>query len=191
MKMLYLVRHGETLFNAQHKIQGWCDSPLTKKGQIQAKRVKEYFQKEHIQFDHAYSSTSERCCDTLELITHMPYTRLKGLKEMFYGELEGESERLNAHLTPQDCETFYLQYGGESSNDTKERMVSTLTSLMEKEDHEVVLAISHGGACFNFLRSWKDPTEEFKEGFGNCCIFVYMYENKKFILKDIIRQEDY
>ena len=69
--------------------------------------------------------------------------------------------------------------------------ISTLTSLMEKEDHEVVLAVSHGGACSNFLRSWKDPTEELKQGFGNCCIFVYMYENKKFILKDIIRQEDY
>ena len=27
---------------------------------------------------------------------------------------------------------------------------STLTSLMEKEDDEVVLAVSHGGACFNF-----------------------------------------
>lgn len=29
MKTLYLVRHGQTLFNARHKIQGWCDSPLT------------------------------------------------------------------------------------------------------------------------------------------------------------------
>ncbi len=36
----------------------------------------------------------------------MPYTRLKGLKENFYGELEGESERLNKHLSPKDCETF-------------------------------------------------------------------------------------
>ena len=50
----------------------------------------------------------------------MPYTRLKGLKENFYGQLEGESERLNCHLTPKDCETFYLQYGGESSNTVEE-----------------------------------------------------------------------
>ena len=28
-KTLYLMRHGQTLFNVEHKIQGWCDSPLT------------------------------------------------------------------------------------------------------------------------------------------------------------------
>lgn len=29
VKKLYLMRHGQTLFNLQNKIQGWCDSPLT------------------------------------------------------------------------------------------------------------------------------------------------------------------
>ena len=93
-KTLYLMRHGQTMFNVQKKIQGWCDSPLTELGIHQAQVAGEYFKKNHITFDHAYSSTSERCCDTLELITDMPYTRIKGIKEMFYGELEGESERL-------------------------------------------------------------------------------------------------
>lgn len=41
MKHLYLVRHGETLFNKRRKIQGWCDSPLTPLGIQQAKEVKE------------------------------------------------------------------------------------------------------------------------------------------------------
>ena len=36
-KTLYLMRHGQTLFNLQHKIQGWCDSPLTELGIKQAK----------------------------------------------------------------------------------------------------------------------------------------------------------
>ena len=36
MKTLYLMRHGQTLFNAQHKIQGWCDAPLTEIGIKQA-----------------------------------------------------------------------------------------------------------------------------------------------------------
>ena len=31
-KTLYLMRHGETMFNVQKKIQGWCDSPLTERG---------------------------------------------------------------------------------------------------------------------------------------------------------------
>ena len=35
------MRHGETLFNVRRKIQGWCDSPLTKNGVRQAKAVRE------------------------------------------------------------------------------------------------------------------------------------------------------
>ncbi len=188
MKTLYLMRHGETLFNVQKKIQGWCDSPLTEKGIQQAKIAKQYFQDQGITFDHAYCSTSERCSDTLELVTDMPYVRLKGLKENFYGELEGESERLNHHLTPKDCETFYLQYGGESSNTVRDRMLKTLTDIMERDDHDSVLAVSHSGACFNFLRGIQDPMEELKKGFGNCCIFVYEYDHG-FRLKEVIRQK--
>ena len=31
MTRLYLMRHGQTLFNTLNRIQGWCDSPLTEK----------------------------------------------------------------------------------------------------------------------------------------------------------------
>lgn len=77
-KTLYLMRHGQTLFNVQHKIQGWCDAPLTELGINQAKIAGQYFKDHHITFDHAYSSTSERACDTLEYVTDfkMPYTRV-------------------------------------------------------------------------------------------------------------------
>jgi Fructose-2,6-bisphosphatase len=44
-KTLYLMRHGQTLFNRQHKIQGACDSPLTVKGIADAKKVGNYFKK--------------------------------------------------------------------------------------------------------------------------------------------------
>lgn len=188
MKTLYLMRHGQTLFNVQKKIQGWCDSPLTAVGIEQAKKAKAYFENQGITFDHAYCSTSERCSDTLEIITDMPYVRLKGLKEMYYGELEGESERLNC-ATPKECETYYLQFGGESSNDVRDRMKATLSSLMEQEDHQNVLAVSHSGACFNFLRAIQDPMTELQKGFPNCCIFVYQYENHQFTLKEVIRHE--
>lgn len=42
MKDLYLMRHGETLFNQRRKIQGWCDSPLTEKGIEQAQKAENY-----------------------------------------------------------------------------------------------------------------------------------------------------
>ena len=63
VKKLYLMRHGQTLFNLQNKIQGWCDSPLTELGQYQAKVAGQYFKDHQITFDHAYCSTSERCSD--------------------------------------------------------------------------------------------------------------------------------
>lgn len=185
-KQLYLMRHGQTMFNEQKRIQGWCDSPLTELGKRQALAAGQYFKDHGIRFDHAYSSTSERCCDTLELVTDMPYTRLKGLKEVFYGQLEAESERL-ACKDPKAAVTYYLQFGGESTDDVRDRMTRTLTEIMEKEDHHSVLAVSHGGACFNFLKGVQDPAEELKKGLTNCCIFIYDYENGKFSLRGVAR----
>lgn len=187
-KTLYLMRHGQTMFNAQHRIQGWCDSPLTDLGKRQAKAAGEYFRTHGITFDHAYCSTSEHCSDTLELITDMPYTRLKGLKEMFYGQLEGESERLSCK-EPEKSITYYQQFGGDSSDVVKDRMMAVLQDIMERDGHESVLAVSHGAACFNFLRGIQDPTEELNKGFGNCTIFIYEYERGIFSLKEVVRQK--
>lgn len=108
MKDLYLMRHGETLFNQRRKIQGWCDSPLTEKGIEQAQKAGELLKDIH--FDHCYSSTAERCCDTLELVTHQPYQRLKGIKERYFGVFEGESEDLNPPVDKYD--DFFPIYGG-------------------------------------------------------------------------------
>lgn len=85
MRKLYLIRHGQTLFNVRKKTQGWCDSPLTPLGIQQAQQARAYFQSQNIVFDAVYSSTSERCCDTTELLVDQPYMRLKGLKEWHFG----------------------------------------------------------------------------------------------------------
>ena len=67
-KTLYLMRHGQTLFNLQHKIQGWCDSPLTELGIKQAKVAEKWFKDHDITFDHAYSSTSSNVSQHLSLV---------------------------------------------------------------------------------------------------------------------------
>ena len=54
-KTLYLMRHGETLFNVQKRIQGWCDSPLTAAGEEQARQARTFFEGESIQFDRLYA----------------------------------------------------------------------------------------------------------------------------------------
>lgn len=81
-KILYLMRHGQTMFNLRGKVQGASDSPLTKLGISQAKQAGHYFKHNHITFDEAYSSSSERACDTLEnVLPDQAYQRNKGLKE--------------------------------------------------------------------------------------------------------------
>lgn len=187
-KTLYLMRHGQTLFNLQHKIQGWCDAPLTELGIKQAQIASEYFKKNHITFDHAYSSTSERACDTLEIVTdyQMPYTRVKGLKEWNFGVYEGKDECLNPKLPYGD---FFKQFGGDGEMELRERMVNTLTEIMNKEDHEIVLAVSHGAACAQFYRAWEQYAKVIKkERFYNCCILKFEYENGIFTLVDLYNQ---
>ncbi len=174
------MRHGQTLFNVRRKIQGWSDSPLTENGIKQAESVAEFF--DNINLTHLYSSTSERSCDTAEIVTRnrMPYKRLKGLKEMNFGLYEGESEDLHPDVSMR--ETHYLQFGGESRPQVRERVVRTCIEIMEQPCHSSVLAVSHAGACKQFLSHWQDPAEETKKGFTNCCIFHYEYENKTFKL---------
>ena len=97
-KIVYLMRHGQTLFNELKKVQGWCDSPLTELGKEQARQARQYFQSQGIQFGQAYASTQERACDTLEIVCDLPYQRKKGLKEWNFGRFEGEPEFLNPPL---------------------------------------------------------------------------------------------
>lgn len=188
-KTLYLMRHGQTLFNVRRKIQGWCDAPLTELGQNQARVAGEYFQKNQITFDHAYASTSERACDTLELVTKnkIHYIRIKGLKEWNFGIFEGESEDLNPPLPYGD---FFKTYGGEGELEMRQRLSDTLLEIMQKDDHQTVLAVSHGAACRGFMRYWqKNQKVDQKERLGNCCILKFEFENNEFSLVEIINHD--
>lgn len=185
-KTLYLMRHGQTLFNERRKIQGWCDAQLTELGMKQAEIAARYFKENNIVLDAAYSSTSERASDTLEIVTNIPYTRLKGLKEWNFGTFEGESEDLNPPLPYND---FFVKFGGEDQKELQLRIAKTCEQIME-EDNEVVLAVSHGAACRNFMRFWEHKSSiDQQNRIGNCCILKFEYENKEFNLIEIINHD--
>lgn len=190
-KHLYLMRHGETLFNKRRKIQGWCDSPLTENGIMQAKAARKCL--EGIEFDHYYSSTSERCCDTLEIVTNyqVPYQRLKQLKERNFGEFEGESEDLNPKRNSSfDYDDLFPHYGGEYRQDVVKRMYTTLKEIMDKNDHHIVLAVSHGGASYAFLSQVTDPDiVKAQGGLKNCSILHFEYENEQFKYIEMIQPQ--
>ncbi|HBV02845.1 MULTISPECIES: histidine phosphatase family protein [Mammaliicoccus] len=188
-KKLYIMRHGQTLFNEKHKIQGASDSPLTELGIEQATMAKEYFDKENIQFQSLYSSTQERASDTLEIICpNRPYTRLKGLKEWNFGLFEAENEMLNP--PHKEGETsygdFFVAYGGESSVDVQKRMSKTLLNVMNTDDAETILAVSHGGAMFMFIQDWLPIKSVQRIKFSNCCILEFEYEDGQFKFLDVI-----
>lgn len=186
-KTLYLMRHGQTLFNVRRKVQGWCDSPLTPLGVYQAEVAGTYFKEHGIIFDHAYASTSERACDTLEAVCDMPYTRVKGLKEWNFGVFEAESEDLNPKLPYGD---FFIQYGGEGEMELRQRVADTLLEIMRKNDHNIVLAVSHGASCRQFMRYWAHTSDiDQKERLGNCCILKFSFEHDVFQLEEIINHD--
>ncbi len=191
-KTFYLMRHGQTLFNLRRKIQGASDSPLTELGIEQAKIAGEYLK--DIDFDHYYSSTAERASDTLELaVGHdIEYTRLKGLKEMNFGIFEGESEDLNP-TWENGYDELFPKVGGELRDEVRDRMKETCIEIMEKEDHHTVLAASHSGASFHFMRNWVDADgvkKVFDEGgFPNGCIAKYTYEDGEFEFIEMIRPD--
>ena len=187
MKILYLMRHGETLFNLRRKMQGWCDSPLTERGKKQALKAKKYFDDHHITFDHAYSSPSERACDTIELITDMPYTRVKGLKEWNFGIFEGESQDL---IPPIPYGNYFQPFGGEGQWEMQQRVSDTLTEIMNREGHETVLAVSHGAAARGLVRQWeKNGRVSVDRPLSNCCILKFGFENNEFILLEKIEHD--
>lgn len=192
MSKLYMMRHGQTLFNVLRRKQGWCDSPLTELGIEQAKRAGEYLREHEITFDHVYSSTSERCCDTTELVVPgTPYERVKGLKEWNFGKFEGITEDLNIPVPFGD---FYVQFGGEDELEFRERLFTTITELMRRPDHEQVLMVSHGAACAQFPRAFgTDLREKLGSGVrvGNCGMFIYEFDGDSgFELIDAINPND-
>jgi len=63
---VYLIRHGETEFNAERKAQGWCDVKLTENGMMQAAELGEGIK--NIKFDRIISSDLVRAKQTANII---------------------------------------------------------------------------------------------------------------------------
>ncbi|WP_125710756.1 histidine phosphatase family protein [Lacticaseibacillus porcinae] len=188
-KTIYLMRHGETLFNQEQRIQGWCDSPLTATGRAQAQAAGAWLRYHQVVIESAYCSTQERASDTVSLVCPtLSYTRLKGLKECNFGRFEGQPEYLNP---PQPYGDYFVAYGGEAEAEVQQRMVATLTAIAENDPAQVLLVVSHAGACYNFLQRFGWATfNAGNERLSNCTMLKYQYENGEFALQAVIHPED-
>ncbi|MDD6680840.1 histidine phosphatase family protein [Galactobacillus timonensis] len=182
MKQIYLMRHGQTLFNVMDINQGQCDSPLTAAGIEQAKAAKKWFDQNGVRFNAVYCSPLLRACDTAELITDLPLHREKGLKEIFLGFREASSNAENPSFPYGD---YFVPYGGEDLNEFFHRITSTITRIADVDEEGPVLIVSHGTAMRCFLQTI-DPQHRDPGVPGNCAIADLHYENGRFHLQQII-----
>ncbi|MBR2767800.1 MAG: histidine phosphatase family protein [Solobacterium sp.] len=143
----YYVRHGQTMFNVQHRLQGKCDSPLTEKGIADAFKAELALRK--IPFDRAFCSSSERCVDTAAMILERHNVRaipLKGLKEVDFGNLDGSLfDEVREAFERYKAEDNFGEVGGETGEEIRDRILRTFREIaLRSQPGEKVLVVSHG-----------------------------------------------
>ena len=150
--MIYLVRHGQTEFNRERRIQGHVDSPLTELGVRQAQAVGGLL-RDLIREPEGWrivSSPLGRAKSTAEIVASklggLPVELEDRLKEKSWGPHDG---RLRSELEAENPETFgktgwaFDAGSGESFEVVAERVGDWLASLPPESERRII-AVSHG-----------------------------------------------
>jgi broad specificity phosphatase PhoE len=158
MTELYLVRHGETDWNRQRRIQGMTDIPLNETGRAQARATGALLSRRR--WDAVYASPLSRARETAELIAaelSLPApTLLDELVERDYGDAEGmdwlqvETQFPHGSAVP----------GRETREQVAARVVPALVRLAESRPGQALVVVSHGGAIRAVLTE-VDPESQF------------------------------
>lgn len=115
MPEFYLLRHGQTLFNLEEKVQGYNDSPLTDTGILQARQAG--YGAREILFTAAYSGTAQRQSDTAELFLSenlhpIPVQKDFHFSEACFGKYEGGTYYDMLNPLYEDLKESYAGYDG-------------------------------------------------------------------------------
>jgi probable phosphoglycerate mutase len=133
---LLLVRHGETDWNADGRLQGQTDRPLSNYGRRQAQQLADQLAGE--KFDAVYASDLSRARETAEILgtrLGLPVELDADLREKDWGTWEG--------LT--SVERDRVEFVGESTEAHQERMLRALRRISERHSGRV-LVVTHGGS---------------------------------------------
>lgn len=150
MLKLYIVRHGETEYNVQKRMQGSIDSPLTERGKAHAKDLRNHLQ--GVRFDKIYSSPSERACKTAEIIRGeavIPIQIENEFREMNLVHWEGKSREELTALYPEEHDRFWDSphlhqlEGGDTFQEVQERAVAMLYKLIHENKNGNILIVTH------------------------------------------------
>jgi uncharacterized phosphatase len=151
MTSLYLVRHGETDWNAQRRIQGSTDIPLNDIGRRQAETTGRLLARRA--WDGIYSSPLSRAYDTANIIAGelgMPSPeRVDAIVERNYGEAEG----LNWEQIEERFPGKTPVPGRETHEQVAARAVPALIQLARANPGDALIVVSHGGVIRSILNS--------------------------------------
>jgi probable phosphoglycerate mutase len=135
---LLLVRHGETDWNADGRLQGHTDRPLSDHGRRQAQKLAEELEGEEI--EAIYASDLARARETAEIVggrLGLPVELDPDLREKDWGTWEG--------LT--SIERDRVEFVGESTEAHQERMLRSLQRIAERHPGDGrVVVVTHGGS---------------------------------------------
>jgi probable phosphoglycerate mutase len=156
---LCVVRHGETAWNAEGRVQGQLDIPLSDVGLAQARALAALLGNES--FSAVYSSdllrtrqTAQPTADRLRLATSLD----ADLRERHYGAFQGMTYAEAKQRMPQDYARFaardpdFAFASGESLARFNERALACVNSLIKKHVGENLLIVTHGGVLESLYR---------------------------------------
>ena len=157
---LCIVRHGETAWNAEHRVQGQLDVPLNAIGLAQAQAISRALAQE--KFDVIYSSDLSRALQTAQptaQILGLPVRQEKDLRERHYGifqtltyaEVKVKFAEDYARFLARDPDFAFRS--GESLKDFSVRSISAISKIAKENEGKSILVFTHGGVLDELYRS--------------------------------------
>lgn len=145
---IWLIRHGETEWNANGLLQGWTDIPLNNVGRLQAQQLATSL--EGIPFQHIYTSDLSRAAQTARCIarkTGAPITITEKLREQFFGQAEG--------LTREESDLrFPNRAPDQETPEHLERRVSAFIQEVVKRHHSGRIILATHGRVIRAVLEW-------------------------------------
>lgn len=157
---LLVIRHGETAWNLEARIQGHTDIPLNEHGRWQAERLALALSDDGL--DALYTSDLQRARDTAQAVaraTGLPLRLDQGLRERNFGRLEGMTQNEVALQWPEEGRRWRERdpsYGpeeGETLQSFYQRCIDTAERLARLHPGQTVALVAHGGVLDCFYRA--------------------------------------
>ena len=146
---IYLVRHGQTQWNLEKRLQGATDNVLNETGRRQAAELAQRLA--GVPFDHIYSSGLRRAQETATAIAGAtPVTALPALNERSFGKFEGifEDQRdaaLFAEFGKRGTVLDDSLDGGESLQSQADRVMTAVRQITARHTTGSIAIVAHGG----------------------------------------------